>query len=155
MCKRISVFVARFLKIEPSYNSFTQLANLYNLYTLRVYTNASSSYHIFWYTTVGTLGPVADLIGTQTKIDEVTLSWSPPYTIDGVPILGYELDILFPSASNGSLICPYHEAQNHTHLTLPNLDPDKDCVYTNISIVAVNAVGHGDAIHDIFYFSES
>ena len=98
---------------------------------------------------------MSDLVGIQTKPDELTFSWSPPYTIDGIPILGYESDILILSATNGSLLYAYHESLNNTYLTVSKLEPDNNCVYINISILAANPAGNGDVIYDIFHFSES
>ena len=92
--------------------------------------------------------------GIQTKPDEITFSWSPPYTIDGVPILGYESDILIFSDSNGSLIYTYHNSVNYTSLAVLKPESGNNCVYVNTSVHAVNSVGDGESTSDIFYFSE-
>ena len=94
------------------------------------------------------------LNGIQTKADEVTFSWSPPYTIDDVPILGYESDILIFNDSNRSLINAYHTYLNDTSLIVPKPASDSNCVYVNVSVSAVNSVGYGETVQDIFYFSE-
>ena len=103
---------------------------------------------------VGFLGTVTDFTGYQTKADEITYAWSPPYTIDGVPILGYESDILILDEWNASLIYAYHEFVNDVFLVVLKPEPGNNCVYVNISVRAVNSVGQGQSVHNIFYFSE-
>ena len=71
-------------------------------------------------------------VSIEVGVENMILSWSPPYTIDGVPILQYTVYI----------ICQGHtETLNttETHITL-----DKSCISTAYQISAWNEVGEGN-----------
>ena len=42
----------------------------------------------------GTLDPVSDLRVTLLNSTTVNISWSPPFTLEGVPILGYIVTVI-------------------------------------------------------------
>ena len=105
---------------------------------------------------IGLLGEVSDLNGAQTKPNEVEFTWSPPYSLEGVPILGYESDVVIIAGSDGSVVQAYHDTTvNDTRLAVLKPESAQGCLYVNVSVLALNKVGNGTAIHDIFYFSES
>ena len=62
--------------------------------------------------------------------DRVIVSWSPPYTLDGIPILYYTVNII----SQGEQI-----NTNETLITL-----ERPCVSTTYQISAWNDVGEGN-----------
>ena len=95
------------------------------------------------------------LVGKQSELDQVTFTWNPPYTINGVPILGYELNISIISASDENVIHKVHDYINNTELTVVKPKSNNTCIYINISVLASNPVGKGEAVNDIFYYSES
>ena len=101
------------------------------------------------------LGEVSDLNGDQTRPKEIVFTWSPPYSLDGVPILGYESDIAIITISDGSVVHAYHEAVNDTKLVVLKPESEQSCLYINVSVLPLNEVGNGTAINDIFHFSES
>ena len=104
---------------------------------------------------VGLLGEVSGLNGEQTKPLEVEFTWSPPYSLEGVPILGYESEVVIIADSDGSVVHAYHDTVNNTRLEVSKPESAPGCLYANASVLAFNKVGNGTAIHDVFYFSES
>ena len=105
----------------------------------------------------GLLSGVSNLSGTQIEPDQVTFSWSSPYTLEGVPILGYELSILIISNINGSVISNTHESVNDSSLHVNVSKPDSSeetCICVNISVNARNMVGDGETVFSIFYFKK-
>ena len=91
----------------------------------------------------------------QSKLNQVTFTWSPPYTIRGVPILAYEFDISIISASDESVIHMVHGYVKDTELTIMKPKSNSTCIYINISVLASNFVGNGATVNDIFYYNES
>ena len=104
---------------------------------------------------VGLLGEISDLSSAQSKPSEVEITWSPPYSLEGVPILGYESDVVIIAVSDGSVVEAYHDTVNNTRLAVSKPESAQGCLYVNTSVLAFNKVGNGTAIHDIFYFRES
>ena len=74
----------------------------------------------------------------EVGVERMTLSWSPPYTIDGVPILQYTVYII---------------SQGHTEIvntTKTRITIDKYCNTVSYQISAWNEVGEGNtAIYGI------
>lgn len=68
----------------------------------------------------------------HVSVEIVNVSWSPPFTLDGVPILQYTVYV----TSKG-----YNDTLNttETHLTL-----EKPCTSTTFQISAWNEVGEGN-----------
>ena len=89
---------------------------------------------------IGLLASVSDLTLTYINGSSVLLAWTPPYTLDNVPITGYYIK---DGISNITT--------NSTFIVLLTADPDP-CTQTNITVYAVNDVGVGepDSIH--FYY---
>ena len=72
-------------------------------------------------------------VSIEVGVENMTLSWSPPYTIDGVPILHYIVYII---------------RQGHTaeivNTTETLITLDKSCTSTAYQISAWNEVGEGN-----------
>ena len=96
--------------------------------------------HIIIFSYIGLLASVSDLTLTYINGSSVLLAWTPPYTLDNVPITGYYIK---DGISNITT--------NSTFIVLSIADPDP-CTQTNVSVYAVNDVGVGepDCIH--FYY---
>ena len=95
------------------------------------------------------------MVGSQSKPNEVTFSWSPPFTIEGVPILGYESSISLISDSDNSIIYKNYHYLNDTKLKVAKPNSNSSCIYVNISVLATNSAGKGTVVNDVFYFRES
>ena len=70
----------------------------------------------------------------EVGVQNMTLSWSPPYTIDGVPILQYTVYIISQS---------HNWALNTTETNI-NLRLERCCISTAYQISAWNEVGEGN-----------
>ena len=70
------------------------------------------------------------------------LSWTGPYTLDNVPIIGY---CIYNGYSNITT--------NTTVITLSATDPDP-CVLNNISVTAINEAGIGEPNNISFYYQK-
>ena len=68
----------------------------------------------------------------EVGVQNMTLSWSPPYTIDGVPILQYTVYIISQS-HNWTL-----------NVTETNITIERRCTSTTYQISAWNEVGEGN-----------
>ena len=67
------------------------------------------------------------------SVESVNVSWSPPFTLDGVPILHYTVTITSQGLSQ-------QIDTTETHITL-----ERPCVSTTYQITAWNNVGEGNA----------
>ena len=103
---------------------------------------------------VGLLNGPSALSGTQTELNEVMFTWSPPYTLEGVPILGYKLNIQVIGNLNETLLSNYYASINDTSLIVSRPESENNCIFVNISVNATNVVGDGETVFSIFYFSE-
>ena len=91
---------------------------------------------------IGPLGSVSDLNYTFLNGSSVLLSWTGPYTLDNVPIIGY---CIYNGYSNITT--------NTTVITLSATDPDP-CVLNNISVTAINEAGIGEPNNISFYYQK-
>ena len=103
---------------------------------------------------VGYLEGVTNLVGNQSKPNEVTFSWSPPFTLEGVPVLGYESYSTIID-SDETIIYTDHRYLNDSELTVAKPKANSSCIYVNVSVLATNSVGKGTIVNCIFYFMES
>ena len=105
-----------------------------------------------WYLT-GYLGAVPGLEGTQTSPTESVFKWSKPYSLVGVPVLGYQIRMDVVDSLSGDSIS--HEMfLNDTNYTLTTVS-SADCTHVNITLFAINNVGPGKQAYYNFRFIES
>ena len=83
---------------------------------------------------IGLLEAPSDVMFDIVSRDRVIVSWSPPFTLDGIPILYYIVNII----SQGVVT-----EQINTTETLITLE--RPCVSTTYQISAWNDVGEGNA----------
>ena len=87
----------------------------------------------------GLLADVGDLKYTFINGSSVLLTWTPPYTLNNVPITGYYInDNIF--TSNNSIV-------------LSTTDPDP-CILTNVTVSPVNDAGIGETNSIDFYYQK-
>ena len=86
----------------------------------------------------------------MVSIDSTTvlISWSPPFTLEGVPILGYNVTIT--NTTSGEEL----KTENTTMLnyTFSIDDPDPDNCFS-VTVVPINGAGPGENVTKIFIFS--
>ena len=82
------------------------------------------------YIDVGLLAPVKDLTATVLNGSSVLLMWSAPYTLDNVPITGYNIN-----DDQGTLI----DTVNTTEYIL------ETCNVTTVYVSGINGAGIGDS----------
>ena len=88
-------------------------------------------YNIFTILVTGLLEAPTD-VSIEVGVENMTLSWSPPFTLDGVPILQYTVYII--NQTNSQTL-----NTTNTHVTL-----EKSCTNTAYQISAWNEVGEGN-----------
>ena len=85
-----------------------------------------------------------DVIVNTTSL---TVTWSAPYTLDGVPILGYNITIT--NTSNGNILYTYFTQD--TQYVISNNDVET-CTELTLTISGYNGAGDGeDSSFDFYY----
>lgn len=102
----------------------------------------------------GTLSGVIDLTGVQNSQEEIVFHWSAPFSLLGVPILGYAVLVDIASGLEGNVLSSVMEYVTETNFTVSK--PESiNCTYVNLTVYANNSVGLGDSVGCIAYFTES
>ena len=87
----------------------------------------------------GLLKQVSNLAYTELNTTTALISWDPPYSLQGVPILAYQIKIDTCQCTSQSF-----EAENtHFEYLLNDIHPTK--VTHHITVKAVNQAGEGEA----------
>ena len=91
---------------------------------------------------------------SQSNSSQAKFSWSEPYSLEGVVILGYQVDFAIGSSLTEN------EFQSETvNVSETNYAVSKPstavCAYINISVRAVNDAGLGEPVTAFFKFIES
>ena len=93
--------------------------------------------HVYFY--AGLLKSVSNLTVTSINSTTVLISWSPPYTLEGIPILGYNVTITTSGGPNETMSVDGVISMLYYSIDLP--DSVKN--YT-VTIVPINEVGIGE-----------
>ena len=91
----------------------------------------------------GLLAPVKDLTATVLNGSSVLLMWSAPYTLDNVPITGYNIN-----DDQGTLL----DTVNTTEYVLTSSNDDP-CNVTIAYVSGVNGAGMGDSNNVTYYIA--
>ena len=83
---------------------------------------------------LGLLEAPLDVLVDVVSSESVNVSWSPPFTLDGIPILHYTVSVI----SQGILTEEINTTE--THITL-----ERPCASTTYQISGWNEVGEGNA----------
>ena len=100
------------------------------------------------FTYIGKLDPIKpdyEFINSTS----INITWSAPYTLDGVDILGYNITVT--NTSNDNILCTYFT--QCTQYTISNHDGDP-CTELTLTISGYNGAGDGDAISFDFYYPQ-
>ena len=103
------------------------------------------------FTYIGLLESVSNLtVMTLTLINSTTIliSWSPPFTLEGVPILGYNVTITNTTSGENETVLV-----EDTTLLYSIDHPNPENNFT-VTVVPINEVGAGQPATRIFLFCE-
>ena len=96
---------------------------------------------------LGLLKSVRDLNATIINSTTVLISWSPPFTLDGVPILGYNVTISTSCSGEnetlsveGDTTMLYYSIES-IRMVIDHPDPDSNFTVT---VVSANMLGAGE-----------
>ena len=88
----------------------------------------------------GLLESVSDLTVVSINSTTVLISWSPPFTLEGVPILGYNVTITNTTSGENETM----SVEGDTTMLYYSIDhPDPDNNFT-VTVVPINVVGPGE-----------
>ena len=94
------------------------------------------------------LEPVSDLIVVPINSTTVLISWSPPFTLEGVPILGYNVTITNTTSAENETM----SVEGDTTMLYYSIDhPDPDNNFT-VTVVPINGAGPGEYAVIMFVF---
>ena len=89
----------------------------------------------------GLLKSVRDLNATIINSTTVLISWSPPFTLEGVPILGYNVTIATYSGKNETISVEGDTGTTLCYSIEGHSDPESNF---KITVVSVNVLGAGE-----------
>ena len=99
----------------------------------------------------GLLQSVTDLTVVSINSTTVLISWSPPFTLKGVPILGYNVMITDTASGENETM----SVEGDTTMLFYTIDhPDPDNNFT-VTVVPINGAGPGENVTKVFLFSFS
>ena len=97
----------------------------------------------------GLLEPVSNLTVVSINSTTVLISWSPPFTLEGVPILGYNVTITNTTSEENETM----SVEGDTTMLYYSIDhPDPDNNFT-VTVVPINGAGPGEDDTERFSFS--
>ena len=99
----------------------------------------------------GLLESVSDLTVTRVNSSTVLISWSPPFTLEGVPILGYNVTVTNTTSVENETMS-VEEDTTMLYYSINHSDPDNNFT---ITIVSINGGGVGQPAVSTFIFSSS
>ena len=101
----------------------------------------------------GLLESVSNLTVVSINSTTVLISWSPPFTLEGVPILGYNVAITNTTSEENETILEtaITTMLNYT-FSIDHHDPDSEFIVT---VVPINGAGPGDSVYVTTSFSFS
>ena len=95
----------------------------------------------------GLLKPISDLTVVPINSTTVLISWSPPFTLEGVPILGYNVTITNTTSGENETM----SVEGDTTMLYYSIDhPDPDNNFT-VTVVPINGAGPGEGATTLFF----
>ena len=104
---------------------------------------------------IGILDEVTNLRVTFKSEDMITFTWDSPYTLMGVPILGYNISIVFTSLKSSDLIQTISKVTLINDIVVTNPFQNGFCVLINFTTSAINMAGEGYLNSISAHFDES
>ena len=99
--------------------------------------------HVRSYQYTGLLDSVNDLTVDSINATAVRISWNPPISLEGVPILKYTVTIT--NASSGDEIDTVNTTLLYHIFSIGSPDPDSEF---NVTVIPINMVGAGQVSLD-------
>ena len=96
--------------------------------------------HVHVYAYAGLLESVSNLTVTSINSTTVLISWSPPFTLEGVPILGYNVTITSTTSGENEIMLVEDTTLLYS-IDHPNLENSN----FTVTVVPNNEVGAGDS----------
>ena len=97
----------------------------------------------------GPLEAVIDVTVVFVNSTTALISWSPPFTLEGVPILGYNVTITNTASGENETM----SVEGDTTMLYYSIDhPDPDNNFT-VTVVPINGAGPGENVTKIFLVS--
>ena len=96
----------------------------------------------------GLLEPVSNLTEVSINSTTVFISWSPPFTLEGVPILGYNVTITNTTSGENDTMSV--EGDTMLYYSIDHPDPDNNFTVT---VIPTNKAGPGENA-SVMFFSE-
>ena len=115
-------------------------------------------HYIYKYTSIswiGILDEVANLRVTFKSEVMATFTWDSPYTLMGVPILGYNVSIVFTSLKSSDLIQSNSQVTLNKEIVLTDPFQNGFCLLINFTTSAINMAGEGNLKSVSTHFEES
>ena len=104
----------------------------------------------YYHYTLGPLQSVSDLTVVSINSTTVLISWSPPFTLEGVPILGCNVTITNTTSKENETM----SIEGDTTMLYYSIDyPDPDNNFT-VTVVPINGAGLGEPATELFFFGE-
>ena len=98
--------------------------------------------------TILSTGLVSNLTVVSINSTTVLISWSPPFTLEGVPILGYNVTIINTTSGENETM----SVEGDTTMLYYSIDhPDPDNNFT-VTVVPINGAGPGESTDIVFVF---
>ena len=85
----------------------------------------------------------------------ITFTWDDPYTLNGVPILGYQVLAVFNSSKNSDIILTSTQVVQKGEFITVNPFRSGFCVFVNLTTSAINMAGLGKPKTITSHFIES
>ena len=103
---------------------------------------------------IGLLEEVPDLHVTNQTTKALKFEWSEPYTLVGVPVLGYNTMIQMTTMRDQTAITAHNSTVYKREIEIKKEINDGFCTFVNITIAAINMAGEGNATVGAAYFAE-
>ena len=102
--------------------------------------------HVLSTEITGLLESVSNLAVVSINSTTVLISWSPPFTLEGVPILGYNVTITNTTSGENETM----SVEGDTTMLYYSIDhPDPDNYFT-VTVVPINGAGPGESAVIVF-----
>ena len=92
-------------------------------------------------------------MGWQTPSNEAVFNWSIPFSLEGVSVLGFEIQVYIVNSITGDVVILSNATVSESSYVVPH-PPTVSCAIINITIQAINYVGLGQPAFSSFMFIE-
>ena len=105
-------------------------------------------------TSIGLVDEVTNLRVTIRTKEILKFQWSDPYTLSGVPVLGYNVFVQITMMKDQTTSVLNNGTIYEKEIVATKDENDGFCAFVNFTIAAVNTVGIGKVTTTTEYFAE-